>query len=115
MKLVGPDVLPDTQRIVLETCEIFKNAFLQQNSYDKVDMYCTPEKQIKMLRVILDFYKLGLENIKKGANIHQIKKLEVHSDIMRMKFSVSNDEIGKIDEIREKLHKSMQQVAEMFE
>ena len=115
VKLVGPDVLPDTQRIILETCEMFKNAFLQQNSYDKVDMYCTPEKQIKMLRVILDFYKLGLENIRKGANIHQIKKLEVHSDIMRMKFSVSNDEIGKIDEIREKLHKSMQQVAEMFE
>jgi V/A-type H+-transporting ATPase subunit A len=115
VKLVGPDVLPDTQRIVLETCEMFKNAFLQQNSYDKVDMYCTPEKQIKMLRVILDFYTLGLENIKKGANIHQIKKLEVHSDIMRMKFSVSNDEIGKIDEIRDKLQKSMKQVAEMFE
>jgi V/A-type H+-transporting ATPase subunit A len=115
VKLVGPDVLPDTQRIVLETCDMFKNAFLQQNSYDKVDMYCTPEKQIKMLRVILDFYKLGLENIKKGANIHQLKGLEVHSDIMRMKFSVSNDEIGKIDEIREKLHTSMQQVAEMFE
>ena len=115
VKLVGPDVLPDTQRIVLETCDIFKNAFLQQNSYDKVDMYCTPEKQVKMLRVILEFYTLGLENIKKGANIHQIKKLEVHSDIMRMKFSVSNDEIGKIDEIRDKLQKSMKQVAEMYE
>ncbi len=32
VKLVGPDVLPDTQRIVLETCEMFKNAFLQQNA-----------------------------------------------------------------------------------
>jgi V/A-type H+-transporting ATPase subunit A len=115
VKLVGPDVLPDTQRIILETCDIFKNAFLQQNSYDKVDMYCTPEKQIKMLRVILDFYKLGLENIKKGANIQQLKNLEVHSDIMRMKFSVSNDEIGKIDAIRDKLQKAMQQVAEMYE
>jgi V/A-type H+-transporting ATPase subunit A len=115
VKLVGPDVLPDTQRIILETCDIFKNAFLQQNSYDKVDMYCTPEKQIKMLRVILDFYKLGLENIKKGANIQQLKNLEVHSDIMRMKFSVSNEEIGKIDALRDKLQKAMQQVAEMYE
>ena len=114
VKLVGPDVLPDTQRIILETCEMFKNAFLQQNSYDAVDTYCTPEKQIKMLRLILDFYKLGLENIKKGANIHQLKGLEVHSDIMRMKFSVSNDEIEKLDEIRDKLQKSMKQVAEMF-
>jgi V/A-type H+-transporting ATPase subunit A len=115
VKLVGPDVLPDTQRIVLETCTMFKNAFLQQNSYDRVDMYCTPEKQIKMLRVIVDFYTLGLENIKKGANIHQLRKLEVVSEITRMKFSVPNEEIGKIDEIRDRLRRSMQRVGEMFE
>jgi len=115
VKLVGADVLPDSQRIVLETCDMFKNAFLQQNSYDKVDMYCTPEKQVKMLRVILDFYKLGVDAIKKGANIQQLKKLEVHSEIMRMKFAVSNDEIEKIDAIRDKLQKSMHQVTEMYE
>ena len=115
VKLVGPDVLPDTQRIVLETCTIFKNAFLQQNSFDRIDMYCTPEKQIKMLRVIVDYYRLGLENIKKGATIHQLKRLEVTSEIMRMKFSVANEAIGRIDEIRDRLHRSMQRVGEMFE
>jgi V/A-type H+-transporting ATPase subunit A len=115
VKLVGPDVLPDTQRIVIETCTMFKNAFLQQSSFDRVDMYCTPEKQIKMLRVILDFYELGLENIRKGANIHQLKKMEVSSDIMRMKFSVTNEEIEKIDEIRDKLHRSMQRIGDMFD
>ncbi len=115
VKLVGPDVLPDTQRIILETCDMFKNAFLQQNSYDKIDMYCTPEKQIKMLRVILDFYDLGLECIKKGANIHQLKKMAVYSEIMRMKFSVSNEEIEKIDELRDKLRTSIKQIEEMYE
>ena len=115
VKLVGPDVLPDTQRIVLETCTMFKNAFLQQNSYDAIDMYCTPEKQIKMLRVIIEFYDLGLANIKKGANIHQIKKMEVTSDIMRMKFSIKNDEIEKIDEIRDKLSRSMERIGDMFD
>ena len=115
VKLVGPDVLPDTQRIVLETCTMFKNAFLQQNSYDAIDMYCTPEKQIKMLRVIIDFYDLGLANIKKGANIHQINKMEVTSDIMRMKFSIKNDEIEKIDEIRDKLSRSMERIGDMFD
>ncbi len=115
VKLVGPDVLPDTQRIILETCTMFKNAFLQQNSFDQIDMYCTPEKQLKMLRVILDFYILGLENIKKGANIHQIKRMSVTSEIMRMKFTIANDELEKIDEIRDRLHRSMQQVEDMFE
>ncbi len=115
VKLVGPDVLPDTQRIVLETCTLFKNAFLQQNSFDKNDMYCTPEKQIKMLQVILELYDLGLAVIKKGANIHQIKKLEVYSDILRIKFAVRNDEIEKIDDIRNKLGRSMERIAEMFD
>ncbi|MBN1884173.1 MAG: V-type ATP synthase subunit A [Candidatus Krumholzibacteriota bacterium] len=115
VKLVGPDVLPDTQRIVLETCTMFKNAFLQQNSFDKVDMYCTPEKQVKMLRIIIDYYELGLENIKKGANIHQIKKMEISSEIMRMKFAVPNDEIGKLDEIRDRLRRSMQAISDMFD
>jgi len=115
VKLVGPDVLPDTQRIVLETCDMFKKAFLQQNSYDRIDMYCTPEKQIKMLRVILDFYELGLECIRKGANIHQLKKMEVYSEIMRMKFSISNDEIEKIDALRDKLRSSIRRIEEMYE
>lgn len=115
VKLVGPDVLPDTQRIVLETCTMFKNAFLQQNSFDRIDMFCTPEKQIKMLRVILDYYDLGLENIKKGATIHQLKRLDVTSEIMRMKFSVANDDIEQIDEIRDRLRRSMERVADMFE
>ena len=78
-------------------------------------MYCIPEKQVKMLQVILEFYDLGVENIKKGSTIHQIKRMEVTSDIMRMKFSVSNDGIEKIDEIRDKLSRSMERIAEMFE
>ncbi|MBU8922488.1 MAG: V-type ATP synthase subunit A [Bacteroidales bacterium] len=115
VKLVGPDVLPDTQRIILETCTMFKNAFLQQNSFDRIDMYCVPEKQVKMLQIILEFYDQGLESIKKGATIHQLKRMEVVSDIMRMKFAVANDEIEKIDELRDKLTRSMERIAEMFE
>lgn len=115
VKLVGPDVLPDSQRIVLETCTMFKNAFLQQNSFDKIDMYCAPEKTIKMLQIIVDFYDLGLENIKKGANIHQIKQLRVVSEINRIKFNVPNDQAEKIDQLRDDLKREMNQISEMFE
>ncbi|MBD3178246.1 MAG: V-type ATP synthase subunit A, partial [Candidatus Latescibacteria bacterium] len=114
VKLVGPDVLPDSQRIVLETCTMFKNAFLQQNSFDRIDMYCAPEKTIKMLQIILDFYEMGVENIKKGANIHQLKQLRVVSEINRIKFNISNEEIEKIDELRDELKREMNQIEEMF-
>ena len=50
-RLVGPDALPPGQQLVLFTAELVKNAFLQQNSFDEVDMYCSPEKQAAMLRI----------------------------------------------------------------
>ena len=45
----------------------------------------------------------------------QIKKLEVYSDILRIKFAVRNDEIEKIDDIRDRLGRSMERIADMFE
>jgi V/A-type H+-transporting ATPase subunit A len=77
-------------------------------------MYCAPDKTIKMLQIILDFYELGVENIKKGANIHQIKQLPVVAEINRIKFNIPNDRIDKIDELRDELKKQMNQIEEMF-
>jgi len=76
-------------------------------------MFCTPEKQIKMLRLILDFYKLGFENIKKGANITSSRTSSAfrHHEDEVLGFERRN---RKLDEIRDKLQKSMKQIAEMF-
>ena len=63
VKLVGPDALPDTQRFVLEVCSLFKNAFLQQNAYDKIDTYSTVQKQARMLHIIITYWKRGSEAI----------------------------------------------------
>jgi len=52
VKLVGADALPDSQNFILEVCNMFKNAFLQQNAFDKIDRYCVVEKQVKMLSCI---------------------------------------------------------------
>ena len=50
VKLIGPDALPDNQRLVLQTAEMIKNGFLQQNAYDDVDMFCVPDKQVRILQ-----------------------------------------------------------------
>lgn len=97
VKLVGPDVLPDSQRLVLETCTMFKNVFLQQNAFDKIDMYSVAEKQVKMLRIILAFHNGALAALKKGATLVKIKKQPVLHDISKMKFTIANDELDKLD------------------
>ena len=56
VKLVGPEALPDKQRLILETARIIRIALLQQNALDPVDTYCSPQKQFKMLKIIVDFH-----------------------------------------------------------
>ena len=110
VKLVGPDALPDTQRFILEICTLFKNAFLQQNAYDKVDMYSTVQKQYKMLKIIVTYWQRGSEAIKRGATLVKLRKLKVYQDIVKMKFTIPNDDLAGLDKIEARLERSMDQM-----
>ncbi|MCC6154178.1 MAG: V-type ATP synthase subunit A [Candidatus Hydrogenedentes bacterium] len=109
VKLVGADVLPDSQRVVLEAAAMFKNAFLQQNSYDKMDAFCSAEKQSRMLEIILTYFDLVSEAINRGASLADFSKLEVVRDIMQMKFECGNEDAAKLDAILAKLKASVQE------
>ncbi|MFC1671263.1 V-type ATP synthase subunit A, partial [Spirochaetota bacterium] len=97
VKLVGPDALPVEERFILFCAELLKNGFLQQNSFDPNDMYCSPEKQIKLLRIIIMFYKSGKNLIEKGVPLGDITSLENIPELSRLKSEVSNNEVKKID------------------
>ncbi len=114
VKLVGADVLPDSQRLILEVCTIFKNTFLQQSAFDKIDMYSTVQKQVKMLKIIVTFYRLGVKAIHDGATLIKLRRMKVVSEITRMKFSVANDEIEKLDAIQERLEREMKRLGEIY-
>ncbi len=110
VKLVGPDALPDSQRFVLEVCTMFKNAFLQQSAFDDIDRYSIPEKQLKMLQIILVYWHRGQEAIKHGTTLMNIKEIKVIQDIIRMKFSVTNEDMSLIDTYQAKLERAFDQM-----
>ncbi|NTV29969.1 MAG: V-type ATP synthase subunit A, partial [Candidatus Omnitrophica bacterium] len=99
VKLVGPDVLPDSQKLILETCLIFRNAFLQQSAFDEVDMFTPPAKQAGMLRIILAFHEKAAEAIKAGLSVETIRKSPLRSSILRMKLAIRNDDADKLAEL----------------
>jgi V/A-type H+-transporting ATPase subunit A len=103
VKLVGPEALPDRQRLILETARIIRIAFLQQNALDPVDTYCSPQKQTKMLKIILNFHSLAERVINKGAPIFKITQLPTTEEIMRMKTSVTNDNISELDDLEKRM------------
>jgi V/A-type H+-transporting ATPase subunit A len=102
VKLVGPDALPDRQRLILETARILRNVFLQQNALDPIDTYCLPVKQFKMLKIIIDFHRLAERIVNKGAPLFKVTNLSVLPEIMRMK-EVPNEKLQRLDELSKKM------------
>jgi V/A-type H+-transporting ATPase subunit A len=102
VNLVGPDALPDRQRLILETARILRNVFLQQNALDPIDTYCLPAKQFKILKIIIDFYNQAERIVNKGAPIFKITKLPVLSEIMRMR-EIPNEKVHLLDELSKKI------------
>jgi len=91
-KLVGPDALPDDQRLRLFVADLVKNAYLQQNSFDPVDMYCSPEKQMRMMRILAQFQARASKLLTLGGTLAAIRELPCIERVTRMKSQLENDD-----------------------
>lgn len=86
VQLVGPDALPEKERVTLEGARVIREDFLQQNAYDDVDTYCSPKKQYNMLKLMLEFYDDMLEYNTKGAPAKDIAEIKVRDNFGRLKY-----------------------------
>lgn len=98
--LIGPDALPDSDRLVLKVAEMIKNGFLQQNSFDKVDMYCASEKQIMILDYILKYYERCKALLEKNCPLAKVLELKISDEIVRIKYDYENTELEKLQNIQ---------------
>lgn len=114
VKLVGPDALPDSQRLILEVCNLFKNAFLQQNAFDDIDRFSTVQKQVKMLSIILTFWRRGKDALARGVTLVKLKQLKVLQDIIKMKFTIANNELDKFDKLKARLERAFDQMESIY-
>ncbi len=95
VQLVGPDALPDRERVILEVARMLREDFLQQDAFNEIDSYCSPMKQYTMLKVIMTFYKKALDAVVKGADPAEISKVSVKGDIAKMKYVPENEFLNK--------------------
>ena len=112
VKLIGAESLPDDERLVLFTAQLIKEGLLRQNALDEVDTYTTPEKQYKMLEVIIDFYKKGLELVEKRIPIYKITSIPIIPQLMKMKISIKNEEMDKFTEFRTLIEEQLRKLLE---
>ncbi len=115
VKLVGPDALPDSQRFVIEVCTLFKNAFLQQSAFDDIDRYSTVEKQFKMLQIVLAYWRRGSQAIKRGVTLLKLRRMKVYQDMVKMKSSIADNQLEKLDRITARLERSFDQLESIYD
>lgn len=115
VQLVGEDVLPNDQALVLETARMIKKGFLQQNALHAEDSYVSLEKQYKMLKIIEIFYDEALKCVKLGIPISVIRKESVIQDILKIKYDIPNDKLELLDALRDKVIKTFNDLRQKYE
>ncbi len=94
-RIIGEKALPDEQRLVLLMAELFREGFLVQSSFHEVDTYCEAEKQVKLLKIMIEFYDLVDPLIRKGIPIEKVRDLGIVKTLMRLKEERGVEPISK--------------------
>jgi len=115
VQLVGEDVLPNDQALILETARIIKKGFLQQNALHPEDTYVVLKKQYKMLKVIDLFYENALLCVKIGIPISTIRSEDVLQDILKMKYEIPNDKLELLDVLMNKIVETYSNLRQKYE
>ncbi len=115
VQLVGEDVLPNDQALVLEIARVIKKGFLQQNALHKEDTYTVPAKQYRMLKVIDTLYENALQCVKIGIPISSIRNQDIIQEVLRMKDDIPNDSINLLDDLRDRIVEVFKELSQKYE
>ena len=97
VKLIGSDVLPDDQKLVLEIAKVIRLGFVQQNAYHPSDTYVPLEKQLKMMQIILYLNDKCKDLISHSLPISVLREQGIFEKITSIKYDVPNDRLQLLD------------------
>ena len=97
VKLIGSDVLPDDQKLIIEITKAIRVGFLQQNAFHKDDTYVPLSKQLKMMRATLHLYDVAAYAVAQGVPLSKITDSGLFDKIIRIKYDVPNDKEELLD------------------
>jgi V/A-type H+-transporting ATPase subunit A len=92
VQLVGKDALPDDQRLILEVARYLREAWLQQNAFIDVDMYCPPEKTYAILTSIKHFHDEAFDALEAGVPVDEIQNIDAAPRLNRIA-TTEDDEV----------------------
>ena len=112
VKLIGSDVLPDDQKLVLEIAKVIRLGFLQQNSFHPEDTSVPLSKQYKMMEIILYLYKKSKALVTMGMPMSVLKEDNIFDRVVSIKYDVPNDKPELFDEYKKEIDRFYDNVLE---
>jgi len=112
VRLLGPEALPDEEKLVLEVARMIKIGILQQNSFDKVDTYCSPQKQVKLVKLMVKFYKEAQKALKAGTSLADIRAMPIIPAMLKAKFEIPEEQLAKLEDLDRQIDDQFRKAAE---
>ncbi len=112
VKLIGSDVLPDDQKLILEIARVIRLGFLQQNAFHKDDTCVSMEKQFLMMDTILYLYKQARALVTMGHPMSVLKSEPIFERVISIKYDVPNDRLEMFAQYRRDIDTFYQNVLE---
>ncbi len=110
VKLVGEEALPDEQKLALLGARLWREAFLQQNAFDEVDRFTTPEKQVAMMGILHHWFESAGEVIQRRVPFYRLRESPVTEKVARMK-EIPNDQVETIKNLAQDIDQEMDRLA----
>ena len=109
VKLIGSDVLPEDQKLVIECAKVVRLGFLQQDAYQPIDTYVPIEKQYRMMDLVLYLYDSAKKVAQQGIPISQLVSTGIFELVTRMKYNIPNDDFSLFDDYKKKIDQAVEQ------
>lgn len=110
VKLIGADVLPNGQKLIIDIARIIRVGFLQQNAYHKDDTYVPLKKQYLMMKTILHLYDRLTEVVNAGISVSEAAKTGIYEKLIKMKYDISNSDLSIFDEYNALIDKTVDEI-----
>lgn len=113
VKLIGADILPEDQKLILEVTKLIRMGFLQQNAFHDVDTYVPLNKQLEMMKIMIYVYDKATTLTESGIPISQLRKTGIFEELIKIKYTIGNEDLEafkalyeRIDNVFGTLHES---------
>lgn len=110
VKLVGADMMPENQKLILEIGRLIRAGFLQQNAFHETDTFVPLEKQYAMMSLILFMYERCTELTRIGVPVSVIRQTGFFDECISIKYTVGNKDLSGIDDLKERFDKGIREL-----